>query len=132
MTDPTTATPSAPITRVRLAEKFALFTEQWCPKIVGQVNDMHVKLSKLQGDFMWHAHEDEDEMFLVVKGELVLRFRAQDDVVLGPGDFVVVPRGVEHFPFAEHEVEVLLIEPAATSNTGTAGGDRTLEELDWI
>lgn len=127
-----THSPDAPITRVRLAEKFDLFTEQWSPKIVGQVNDMDVKVTKLQGDFMWHAHEDEDEMFLVVRGELVIRFRDQDDVVLGPGDFVVVPRGVEHFPVAENEVEVLLIEPAATRNTGTAGGDRTLDELDWI
>jgi mannose-6-phosphate isomerase-like protein (cupin superfamily) len=132
MTDSTASASRAPITRVRLSEKFDLFTEQWSPKIVGQVNDMQVKLSKLQGDFMWHAHEDEDEMFLVVRGELVLRFRDQEDVVLGPGDFVIVPRGVEHFPVAEDEVEVLLIEPAATMNTGTAGGDRTLEELDWI
>lgn len=132
MTDSTPPLSNSPVTRVRLAEKFELFSEQWSPKIVGQVNDVHVKLSKLQGDFMWHAHENEDEMFLVIRGELVLRFRHQDDVVLGPGDFAVVPRGVEHFPVADQEVEVLLIEPAGTKNTGTAGGDRTLDELDWI
>jgi mannose-6-phosphate isomerase-like protein (cupin superfamily) len=132
-TGPRDSTGAAPqIRRVRLAEKFALFSDQWSPKVVGRVNDMHVKISKLQGDFMWHAHEEEDEMFLVVKGELVIRLRDQDDVILKAGDFVVIPRGVEHFPTAEEEVQVLLIEPAETSNTGTAGGERTLTDLDHI
>ncbi len=132
MTDPNAKSPTPEIRRVRLAEKFGMFTEQWSPKIVGQVNDMHVKLAKLQGEFVWHAHEHEDEMFLVVKGELVIHLRDQDAVVLGPGDFVVIPRGVEHFPVAEEEAEILMIEPASTLNTGTAGGERTLKDLDWI
>jgi mannose-6-phosphate isomerase-like protein (cupin superfamily) len=132
MTDPNTPASTPPIRRVRLAEKFDLFSEQWSPKIVGQVNDMHVKIAKVEGDFTWHAHEQEDEMFLVITGELVLRLRDQPDVVLGPGEFVVIPRGVEHLPVAEHETEILMIEPASTVNTGTAGGDRTVENLDWI
>ena len=132
MTDPNAKSPTPDIRRVRLAEKFGMFTEQWSPKIVGQVNDMHVKLAKIQGEFVWHAHEHEDEMFLVVKGELVIHLRNQDAVVLGPGDFVVIPRGVEHLPAAEEETEILMIEPASTLNTGTAGGERTRKDLDWI
>ena len=120
------------VTRVRLSEKFDLFHAHWEPKIVGQVNDMHVKLAKLEGEFVWHAHEHEDELFLVVKGQLVLRLRDQDDVVLGPGDFAVVPRGVEHLPVAEEEVHLLMIEPASTLNTGTVGGERTVSDLEWI
>jgi len=130
MTDRTGSTDST-VHRVRLAEKFALFTEHWSPRIVGQVQDMHVKLAKLQGEFEWHAHQDEDEMFLVVRGTLVLRVRDQEDVVLEPGDLAIVPRGVEHCPVAEEEVHLMMIEPAGTVNTGTAGGERTVDP-EWL
>jgi len=120
-----------PVRRVRLSEKFSLFTEHWSPKIVGQVQDMHVKLAKLQGEFEWHAHEDEDELFLVVQGTMVLKVRGQEDVVMESGDFAVVPRGVEHRPVADQEVHLMMIEPAGTVNTGTAGGERTVEP-EWI
>jgi mannose-6-phosphate isomerase-like protein (cupin superfamily) len=112
--------------KVNLAEKLSLFSEHFQPRIVGEVGDMHVKVVKLRGEFVWHHHEDEDEMFLVLKGTFHIRFR-DGEVVLGPGEFVVVPRGVEHCPYADEEVEVMLFEPKTTVNTGTAGGERTFE-----
>ena len=120
------------VERVSLAEKFALFSEHWTPKVVGQINDMHVKIAKVEGEFVWHSHDHEDELFMVVKGRLRLRLRDQDDVVLEPGDFAVVPMGVEHLPVAEEEVHLLMIEPATTVNTGTAGGDRTVADLERL
>ncbi|HYE95740.1 MAG TPA: cupin domain-containing protein [Rubricoccaceae bacterium] len=103
--------------KVNLAERFAQITEHWRPKVVGALNGQEVKLAKLQGEFVWHRHLEEDELFLVVRGQLRIEFR--DGVVdLGPGEFVIVPRGVEHRPVAEEEVELLLFEPAATRNTG--------------
>lgn len=119
------------IETVNLNEKFAAFTELWSPKIVGQVNDVHVKLAKLKGEFPWHLHEAEDEMFLVVKGRLRLDFRDRA-LWLGEGEFVVVPRGVEHRPVAKEEVHVVLIEPAGTLNTGNVRSERTVDELEWI
>ncbi len=115
---------------VNLAERLALIAEHWSPKIVGEVNDCHVKLVKLQGEFVWHAHESEDELFLVLHGCLTMRFRDRD-VEIRPGEFIIVPRGVEHCPVAPDETHVLLLEPRSTVNTGTAGGERT-READWI
>src|SRR5262249_55213713 len=111
---------------VNLAERFSRFSEHWSPKIVGEINDMHVKLVKLSGEFIWHHHEAEDELFLVVDGRLRIRFRTGDRE-LGPGEFIVVPRGVEHCPVAlSDEVRVVLLEPKSTVNTGAAVSERTV------
>ena len=110
---------------VNLAQKLALFSEHWRPKIVGELNGQHVKLVKFLGPFIWHHHENEDELFLVVKGRFRMEFRDRD-VWIDAGEFLIVPRGVEHRPVADEEVEVLLFEPASTVNTGNAGGDRTV------
>lgn len=116
---------------IRLQDKFQRVHEQWKPKNVAQLNDYHVKVVKLQGEFVWHAHPETDEMFLVHRGELVIRLR-DGDVRVGPGELYVVPRGVEHCPVAREECEVVLIEPAGTPNTGDAGGERTAPHDDWI
>ena len=116
---------------VDLAETFGRFADAWSPKIVGDVNDMHVKVVKLLGEFVWHHHDDEDELFLVTKGRLRIQFRDREDVILGPGELVVVPRGVEHCPLAEEETHVVLIEPKTTVNTGSTGGERT-REAEWL
>jgi mannose-6-phosphate isomerase-like protein (cupin superfamily) len=115
---------------VNLAEKLALVTDRWSPKAVGEVNDLHVKLVKLEGEFVWHAHDVEDELFLVLRGTLRMQFRDREALVQ-PGEFIIVPHGVEHRPVADEEVHVLLLEPKSTVNTGTAGGDRT-RPVDWI
>jgi len=116
---------------VNLTDKFSRINEHWSPRIVAAVNNFHIKLVKLQGEFVWHKHDETDEMFFVSKGQLTIRLRERD-VVLGEGDLFVVPRGVEHCPVAEGECEVLLIEPAGTVNTGDAGGDRTVADPSWI
>ncbi len=116
---------------VNLQQKLDSFTEQWNPKIVGELNGQHVRLAKLQGEFVWHSHENEDEMFLVLSGTLNMHFRDRIEIV-HQGEFLIVPRGVEHLPAAEEEVHVLLFEPAETVNTGEAGGSRTLNQLDRI
>lgn len=114
--------------KVALTEKFAAFHEHWSPRIAGELNGQQVKLVKFKGEFVWHHHEREDEMFLVHRGRFRLEFR--DRVVeLGPGEFMIVPRGVEHRPVADEEVEVLLFEPASTLNTGNVQNERTLREL---
>jgi mannose-6-phosphate isomerase-like protein (cupin superfamily) len=105
--------------KVNLARAFAAFTDRWSPKIVGDVNDVQIKLVKLQGEFIWHHHEHEDELFLVAKGRLLMRFRDREEWI-EPGEFLIVPRGVEHQPFAEVETHLLLIEPSGTPNTGDA------------
>jgi mannose-6-phosphate isomerase-like protein (cupin superfamily) len=115
---------------VNLEDKFGRISEHWSPKILAQLNDYHVKAVKLRGEFVWHRHDETDELFLVTKGSLVIRFRDRE-VVLGPGELLVVPKGVEHLPIAEEECEVLLIEPAGTPNTGDAGGPRTVEP-EWV
>jgi mannose-6-phosphate isomerase-like protein (cupin superfamily) len=115
---------------VNLSQKFGLFREQWRPKIVGELNDSYVKLAKLQGEFIWHQHEREDEMFLVVKGNLTIRLR-DGELLIHEGEFVIIPRGVEHLPIAEQEVEVLLLEPRTTVNTGDVRSERTVE-AEWI
>ena len=126
-------TPPFPVTRpktVNLAEKLALVDEFWSPRVVGAVNDFHVKLVKLKGEFVWHAHEVEDEVFLVIEGVLRMKFRG-GEVVVGKGEFLVVPHGTEHRPVADDEVHVLLLEPGSTVNTGTVGGERTRVE-EWV
>ena len=117
------------IEKVNLAQKLDLFTEYWSPRIAGDLNDSYVKLAKLKGEFVWHQHENEDELFLVVKGHLTIRLRDQD-VELAPGEFVIIPRGVEHLPVAAEEVHVLLLEPKSTLNTGNVQSDRTVAELE--
>lgn len=117
---------------VRLSEKFSRFSEHWSPKIVGTVNDMHVKLVKLSGEFVWHHHEKEDELFLVIEGRLRVRFR-EGDVDVGPGEFIVVPSGVEHCPVAlTPEVHVVLLEPKSTLNTGNVTNERTVTTLERL
>ena len=112
--------------RVRLSEKFARFTEHWSPRVVGELNGQQVKLVKFQGAFTWHHHEHEDELFLVHRGAFRMEFRDRS-VDLAAGDFLIVPRGVEHRPVAEEEVEVLLFEPASTLNTGNVREARTID-----
>lgn len=120
------------ISAIDLAEKFDLFAEHWSPKIVGELNGQHVKLAKLQGEFVWHKHDNEDELFFVVKGTLVIEFRDKE-LEIAPGQFVIVPKGVEHKPVAQEEVWVMLFEPASTLNTGDAGTSAlTKEHLDKI
>jgi mannose-6-phosphate isomerase-like protein (cupin superfamily) len=116
--------------KVNLAAKLALIDEPWSPKAVGEVNDFHVKLVKLQGEFVWHSHDVEDELFLVLQGRLRMQFR-DHEVALDPGELIVVPHGTEHRPVADEEVHVLLLEPKSTVNTGTAGGERT-REVEWV
>ena len=117
--------------KVNLAEKFSKFSERWTPKIVGEFNNCQVKLSKIQGEFVWHHHENEDELFLVAKGKLIMRLRDRD-VQIFPGEFFIVPRGVEHLPMAEEETHIVLIEPKGTLNTGNVSNERTVEELETI
>lgn len=118
--------------KVNLKEKLALFTEHWSPKIVGELNGQQVKVAKLQGEFVWHHHEAEDELFLVLDGELTLQFRDRE-LRLREGEFAIVPRGVEHRPIAKKEVHILLFEPASTLNTGNVTDEtRTVEELDRL
>jgi mannose-6-phosphate isomerase-like protein (cupin superfamily) len=115
---------------INFSSKFGLFPEQWQPKIIAELNDYQFKLVKLEGDFVWHDHKDTDEAFIVLEGQLRIDFR-DGAVVVSAGEMFVVPRGVEHKPFAEHEVKLLLIEPRGVPNTGDAGGERTAEAA-WI
>jgi mannose-6-phosphate isomerase-like protein (cupin superfamily) len=119
------------VEKVNINEKFMLFNEHWSPKIAGEINDIHVKFAKLKGEFVWHTHENEDEMFLVVKGKLLLKFRDKD-VWVNEGEFIIVPKGVEHLPVAEEEVHVLLLEPKSTLNTGDQINERTVSDLQSI
>ena len=117
--------------KVNLAGKFSLFQDHWSPKIVGEINDTYVKLVKLQGEFVWHHHETEDELFLVVKGSLLMRLRDRD-VRVEEGEMIIIPHGVEHLPVAEQEVHVLLLEPKTTLNTGNVINERTVREIKAI
>lgn len=117
--------------KVNLLEKFGLFDDHWSPKIVGELNDAYVKLAKLKGEFIWHHHKDEDELFLVIKGELTIKLRG-GEITLKEGEFVVVPKGTEHKPIAKREARVLFIEPKTTLNTGNLRNERTVEELERI
>ncbi len=116
---------------VNLVEKFTQFSDHWSPKIAAELNDSYVKLAKFQGEFVWHDHPGEDELFLVVKGHLRIELRGQT-LELGPGEFVVIPKGVEHKPVADEEVHAVLIEPKSTVNTGNVRDERTLERLDRV
>lgn len=117
--------------KVNLREKLALFNEHWSPKIVGDLNGQHVKLVKLLGEFVWHQHDDEDELFLVVRGRFRMEFQDRSEWI-EEGEFIVVPRGVEHRPVAAEEASVLLFEPASTLNTGDVTNDLTKTELERI
>jgi mannose-6-phosphate isomerase-like protein (cupin superfamily) len=119
------------VDKVNLAEKLATFDDHWNPRVVGELNGQHVRLVKFQGEFVWHSHDHEDELFLVLDGAFRMEFRDRA-VELDAGELIIVPRGVEHRPVAEHEVHVLLFEPAGTVNTGAAGGRLTRTSLDRI
>lgn len=116
---------------IDLAEKFGLFSAHWSPKVIARLNDYEIKLVKVKGEFVWHTHEDTDELFLVIDGELTIQLR-DGDVTLGPGQLFVVPRGVEHCPIADGEVRAMLIEPAGVVNTGDAGGPLTATPDDSL
>ena len=116
---------------INFARKFDLFSEQWQPKVVAELNDYQFKVVRITGDFVWHDHPETDEAFIVLDGELRIDFRDRS-VVLRPGEMFVVPKGTEHKPFAENEVKMLLIEPRGTLNTGHEGGERTAENDVWI
>lgn len=117
--------------KVSLKQKFSLFTEYWTPKIVGELNGQYVKLAKLKGEFVWHKHEGEDEMFLVVKGSLNIELPDRE-IKLDEGEFFIVPKGVEHKPHADEEVHLLLFEPKTTAHTGDVKSKLTVEKLEWI
>jgi mannose-6-phosphate isomerase-like protein (cupin superfamily) len=117
--------------KIDLAEKLALFDEAWQPKIIAELNDAHVKVVKLEGEFVWHHHDEEDELFLVVSGRLRMELR-DGEVTLRPGELLVVPKGVEHRPVAEEETHVVLIEPKTTLNTGNLRNERTVDEPERI
>ena len=116
---------------INLIRKLELIAEQWQPRVVAQMNDYQFKVARLQGDFIWHAHAETDEAFLVLDGQLRLDFR-DGSVTLGSGELYVVPKGVEHKPYAEEEVKLLLIEPRGVLNTGAEGGERTALNDMWI
>lgn len=116
---------------INFEEKFAKFSKHWSPKIVAQMNDYHFKLVKFQGEFVWHNHANTDEVFIVLDGQMAIDFR-DGRVDLKTGEMLVVPKGVEHKPFAEDECKILLVEPAGTINTGDAGGELTAEDDVWI
>ena len=123
------------MTKVNLAGKLATFSEYFSPRIVAELNGQHVKLVKFQGEFVWHHHQQEDELFLVVKGDFRMGYREdgeERELTIGEGEFVVVPRGVEHRPAADREVEILLFEPASTLNTGNVRGELTVDEPQRI
>ncbi len=117
--------------KVNLAHKFSLFEDHWSPKIAGEINDSYLKLVKFKGEFVWHRHEAEDELFLVVKGRFLVKLRDRD-IWLEEGEFVIVPTGVEHKPIAEEEALVLLLEPKPTLNTGNVRDEKTIADLERI
>ena len=117
--------------KINLPEKFSLFSEHWTPKVVAELNGQHVKLAKLKGEFIWHKHKDEDELFMVIKGVLKIEFR--DSVIeIKENEMLVVPRGVEHKPIAQEEVWLMMFEPAGTLNTGTEQNERSKFDLEYI
>ena len=119
------------IEKVNLAQAFARFEDRWSPKIAGELNDSYVKLVKVEGEFVWHHHQREDELFLVVKGRLLIRMHERD-LWIEEGEFAVIPAGVEHQPFAQGEAHVLLLEPKSTLNTGNVRGERTVEDPERL
>ena len=121
----------ANVEKVNVAQKFTLFNEYWVPYIVGELNDSYIKVDKLKGEFVWHKHEAEDELFLVNKGKLLIKLRDKD-VWLEEGEFIIIPKGVEHKPVANEEVHVVLIEPKSTLNTGNVKNEKTVAQLKKI
>jgi mannose-6-phosphate isomerase-like protein (cupin superfamily) len=119
------------LTPINLAEKLGCFSEHWSPRIVAELNDNHVLLAKVQGEFIWHRHVEEDELFLVLKGELVIELR-DGRMTLGPGEMVVIPKGVEHRPVAREEVHLMLVEPRVTRHTGDVVSERTVHQYARI
>lgn len=119
------------IEKVNIKDKLNSFQDLWSPKIAGELNDSYVKLVKVEGEFVWHHHETEDELFLVVKGQLLIKLRDRD-IRLNEGEFVIIPRGVEHLPIAGEETHILLLEPKSTLNTGNVISERTRAELEHI
>lgn len=117
--------------KVNLSEKFSRFEDHWSPKIVGELNGQQVKLAKLQGEFVWHKHDEEDELFFVTKGTLKMELR-EKTIIIEENEFLIVPKGVEHRPVADEEVWIMLFEPASTLNTGDTESDLTKSQLDWI
>ena len=117
--------------KVNIEQKLSFFKDHWNPKIVGQLNGQHVKLVKLKGEFVWHKHEQEDELFYVIRGCLKMELRDKI-ITINEGEFLIVPRGVEHKPTAENEVSVMLFEPISTLNTGNTKGDKTVGKPEWI
>jgi mannose-6-phosphate isomerase-like protein (cupin superfamily) len=122
--------------KINLAQKFALFTEQWSPKLIGELNNFAVKVVKVQGEFVWHHHVMEDELFFVIKGRLLMHVRdtdgGQSDIWVEPGELIIIPHGVEHCPAADEETEVLLLEPSTTVNTGNIVSERTVPDLERV
>ena len=116
---------------INLADKFNSFSDRWSPKIIGELNDFYIKAVKLKGEFVWHHHDQEDEMFLVTKGTLRMKFRDREAVVR-EGEFIIVPHGIEHLPVADEEVHVVLFEPKSTLNTGNITNERTVAQLQRI
>ena len=117
--------------KINLQEKFELFQDQWNPKVIGALNGQHVKLAKVQGEFVWHDHAEEDELFFLVKGELKIEFRDRTET-LRAGEMLIVPKGVEHRPIAEEEAWIMLFEPAAIQHTGEVRDPRTVDQCEWI
>lgn len=117
--------------KINLIEKFSLFTNHWEPKIVGELNGQYVKIAKLKGEFVWHQHENEDELFMVIKGSLTIKLR-EKDICLSEGEFFIIPMGIEHMPVAEKEVHVLMFEPKGTINTGDTESEKTIDLLEKI
>jgi len=117
--------------RISLSEKFKLFSETWTPKIIGEIDNYDIKIAKIEGAFEWHSHAHADEFFFVVSGTLRMKYRDREEL-LGPGDMIVVPRGVEHLPIAEPTAEIMMIEAKGTVNTGDTGGGRTVTDLESI
>ena len=125
----------APIRVINFAEKFSTFSDYWSPRIAGELNDNYVKFAKLKGEFVWHHHEQEDEMFLVVSGTLRMGIRengSERELTIGPGEFVVIPKGIEHLPVADEEVHLVMVEPKSTLNTGNVRDERTRKELPTV
>lgn len=120
-----------PYAPINLREKFAKFSEHWSPKIIAQMNDYHFKLVKIQGEFVWHSHADTDEVFIVLDGEMTIHFR-DGEVILRLGEMFVVPKGLEHKPFANQECKIMLVESAGTINTGKVHSDRTAKDGVWV
>lgn len=117
--------------KINIKDKLNTFSEYWSPKIVGDINETYVKLAKLKGEFVWHMHENEDEMFMVIKGRMVIKLRTEE-IILNEGEIFIIPRGIEHMPVAEEEVHVMLFEPKTTLNTGNVKNEKTVEILEKI